>query len=127
MSNPSPNSAGPRVVCNLGSNPWTRHDRKWFQRRPRRAHRVRKRFRGEIAGSDAADNFPPSLDWIAVRQLEPERRLQTAFALPPSQRAEWLREVNRDETGAHGLFDLAMKHYRDSTAIEWPTIAEMVE
>jgi hypothetical protein len=124
---PNPSEHYPQIGWHVGVTPWSIDHRKWFERRPHRAHRVRRRFRGENFCHDRERDYPPGCDWVGVRPLEAWRRLRVPFMLPPSPYEEWPREVSRDEAGARSLFDLAMKHCRDGVAIEPSMIAAMVE
>jgi hypothetical protein len=91
---PNPSKHYPQIGWHVGVTSWSIDHRKWFERRPHRAHRVRRRFRGESFCHDR------ERDWVAGRPLEAGRRLRVPFMLPPSPCQEWLREVSREEAGA---------------------------
>ena len=121
---PKPSNYYPQIARHVGVTPWSIDDCKWLEHR---RHRVRRHLRNESFCHDRECDCPPSCEWVAVQQLEAWHRLRVPFMLPPSPYEEWLREVSREEAGAHSLFDLAMKHCRDCVAIEPSTIAAIVE
>jgi hypothetical protein len=62
-------------------------DRSFFQRRPERAHRIRRAFAPEVAVLALLyrqiEDLPPHLAWfVAVRQMVPGTRARTFFVHP---------------------------------------------
>jgi hypothetical protein len=93
----------PRGARPVDPGPWSEADRKWFERHPRRSHRVRPQFPNEWF---ARPGEAPGLDMVAVRQAGQGLRLRVPFTSPPSPRRERLREAATTEAGAQALFDL---------------------
>ena len=97
---PNPSKHYPQIGWHVGVTSWSIDHRKWFERRPHRAHRVRRHLRNESFCHDRECDCPSSCEWVAVQQLEAWHRLRVPFMLPPSPCQEWLREVSREEAGA---------------------------
>jgi len=95
------------VDCPLQANPpdgpWKDDDRSWFERNPKRSHRVRMPFPGEIDNVVVGTPVGRVLIML-VRQIEPGRRLRGAIAI----NADWL-PLSDDEAVAHALFEVAVK------------------
>jgi hypothetical protein len=98
-----PKKAGVAAArMNLTDAPWKAADAEWFERHPDRTHHARAPMKGEAAnlGLDS-DPTPPEMELtILVRQVEPGRRLRSAFFKPTDLP---LPDV---EPLAHALMDL---------------------
>jgi len=71
---------------------WREDDRRWFAANPTRSHRLRRAFEAETLLGRAAPT------WIAVRQIEPGKRLRLGFEPP--------EPLPNAEPVAHALFDV---------------------
>jgi hypothetical protein len=85
----------------LRNHPWKDDDRKWFERNPSRAHRMRLPFAGET--DDEAEAPVGHTRVMLVRQVEPGARRRTSFYLRSD-----LLQLPDIEGVAHALFELAM-------------------
>jgi hypothetical protein len=88
----------------LLDHPWKDNDRSWFEQNPRRSHRWRMPFSGEV--DEQVAQTPAGLTLIVlVRQVEPGSRLKTVLYL----NADWL-PLPDNEAVAHALFDVGVGH-----------------
>jgi hypothetical protein len=101
--------------------PWKAADAEWFERHPDRTHHARAPMKGEAAnlGVDS-DPTPPQMELtILVRQVEPGRRLRSAFFKPTDLP---LPDV---EPLAHALMDLALRPRVANEPIERAELMEL--
>lgn len=84
-----------------GYRAWKADDLRWFQRNPRRSHRMRPSAPGEIADSPFKGVFIPKQLGIysIIRQVDPANRVRALFVHNP------LVAVPDDEAVIHALFD----------------------
>jgi hypothetical protein len=107
-----------RNVSTLVDTPWKADDRTWFEQNPKRSHRMRAPFPGELDGA----KIPTDRKVIVLlRQVEPGQRLKVAFApdvvlLPGSP---------NDEAFTHALFEVAMG--REAMPRDWRTLNALIE
>jgi hypothetical protein len=87
---------------NLLDQPWKANDRDWFERNPKRSHRVRIPFPGELV-EEAAKVPTGKARLMLVRQLEPGSRLRPNLCLDAD-----LLPLPDDEAVAHALFEVAI-------------------
>jgi hypothetical protein len=88
---------------NLDDSPWKQDDADWFERNPKRSHRVRMPFPGEY-DTEARDAPPGDALIVLVRQLKPGCRVRPGVYLNSD-----LLPVPDDEAVIHGLFEAAMR------------------
>jgi hypothetical protein len=82
--------------------PWKSDDKLWFEQHPKRSHRMRSPFPGEV--DELAAQAPPGhVPIIAVRQIEKGFRLRPGLYLSID-----LLPVPDDEATAHALFEAAV-------------------
>jgi len=82
--------------------PWKSDDKLWFEQHPKRSHRMRSPFPGEV--DELAAQAPPGhVPIIAVRQVEKGFRLRPGLCLSIN-----LLPVPDDEATAHALFEAAV-------------------
>jgi hypothetical protein len=91
------------LQVNALDSAWKDDDRRWFERNPRRSHRVRPPFPGEY-DAEAAGTPPGHVLIVLVRQVEPGRRIRPAVSLNAD-----LLPLPDDEAVAHALFEVAMQ------------------
>lgn len=103
------------VSINFCSHPWKEDDRLWFLERPRRAHRVREPFAGEIQIGEVPAG---RVHILIVRQIEPGQRVRQSFFLNQK-----LMPVPDDEAIAHCLFEVACGR----VGTEWSDLQNAVE
>jgi hypothetical protein len=98
--------------------PWKTADAEWFKRHPDRTHHARAPMKGEAAmfGVDT----PPGMELtILVRQLEPGRRVRSAFFKPTDL------PIPDVEPLAHALMDLSLRPRVTNEAIERAELMEL--
>ena len=106
-----------RSVCS--NSAWKDDDRKWFERNPRRAHRVRPPFPGEY-DAEAAETPPGHVLIVLVRQVEPGRRIRSAVSLNAG-----LLPLPDDEAVAHALFEAALG--REAVPPDRPALCALID
>jgi hypothetical protein len=87
---------------NLRDSPWKKADCEWFERNPKRAHRMRMLFPGE-ADEEAAKTPAGYALVVLVRQVAPGLRPRVLFCLDDD-----LLPLPDDEAVAHALFEVAV-------------------
>ena len=94
---------GPRTPqINLLDYPWKDDDRDWFERNPKRAHRVRMPSPGEV-DEEVANTPAGTALMMIVRQIKPGVRIRPAVSVDVE-----LLPIPDDEATAHALFEAAM-------------------
>ena len=94
---------GPRIPqINLLDYPWKSDDRDWFERNPKRSHRVRVPFPGEV-DEEVANTPAGTVLMMIVRQIKPGVRIRPAVSVDVE-----LLPISDDEATAHALFEAAM-------------------
>jgi len=89
---------------NMLEYPWTIEDRNWFERNPKRSHRMRAPLSGELDGVEIpADRMPI----VLVRQVEPGSRIRGVLHLGAGALLPLPTNEASDEAIAHALFELA--------------------
>jgi hypothetical protein len=94
---------GRPVKVNLLNSLWKDDDRDWFKRNPKRSHRLRTPFPGEL-DEEAAKVPTGKALFMLVRQVEPGSRLRPHLCLDAD-----LLPLPDDEAVAHALFEVAME------------------
>jgi hypothetical protein len=110
--------AGLARNVSLLDHPWKEDDRKWFERNPSRAHRLRRAYPGE---------FPPGYDpppghtlIVLLRQVEPGSRLKFDFLIRTS-----LMSLPDDEAVACALFEAATQ--REPAPRDRQALCDLIE
>jgi hypothetical protein len=94
---------GPVGNVGLLGHPWKDDDRKWFERNPSRAHRMRPPFPGE--DEDETTKAPAGHARVMLlRQVEPGRRLKFDFYIRTN-----LLPLPDTEAVANALFEVAAR------------------